>query len=173
MSPNALAEHMTPLMDFAPDNIRTDSSGLDFGTGFPGYLGEGKAWQSVSGMAGTNNGLIPAGVLGESGDYAGVPASAQMRTNSVGMIPNPDFLGEPGRIDRLATDFEGPVSSNNVENFDAINGSRIRPGRADVAHGGPVGSGNDLGAYLSVAMAQAGYDAPDQNLSQISVLLGI
>jgi hypothetical protein len=167
-----LQQHGVWVNDPQPTNIETDSSGLDFGPGFPGVLGSGRSITATPEIAHRPNDLISFGYPGEDNDANGINPLAMLRSNSSGWTPNPEYGGEPGRVRRLAADIVGPAHVGTVESF-AMNGARIRPGRPDIARGGPVGASNDLGQYLAVAMAASTYDFPAQDQSQLNVLLGI
>jgi len=167
-----LTGNMVAVQDGEPTVIMTDSSGVEFGTGYPGYLGAGCAAQSVSGLAGRTAALISAGRVNDVPDDDTIRTTDMLRTNSSGWYPNPEYGGVAGRTSRLAFDVTGPATSTSVESF-AMTGARIRPGRPDLARGGPVGASGDLGQYLAVAMAQSTYDFPAQDLSQLNVLLGV
>lgn len=163
------APNMARVEDPQPTVIETDSTGLDFGAGWPGVLGEGYSQPSLEGPAGVNAGLIPAGILNDDErDGAIMPSAVQAPTSS-GWTANPEYLGTPGRIDRLATDLLGPAHVGTVESF-RVDGRRVDPGRPDLIYGGPVGTGDDVGQFLAVAMAQSTYDFPAQDLSQLDVL---
>jgi hypothetical protein len=142
-----------------------------FGTGFPGYTGENRSRTAIDSAAGDAV-HTPGGIRGEGNDSAGVVPGAMLRDNATGRFPNAEFGGQPGRVSRLAYDETGPATSTSVESF-AMNGARIKPGRPDLARGGPVGTGGDLGQYLAVAVAQSTYDFPAQDLAQLNVLLGV
>lgn len=167
-----LTQHMNRVTDPQPTVIATDNTGVTFGIGYPGYLGSNMSDVAVDGPAGNSPTRPSAGYPGQYDGYAGVAPMAMLRSNSAGYIPNPEYGGAPGRTDRLAYDVKGPATSTSVESF-KMSGSRIRPGRADIAKGGPVGTGGDLGQYLAVAMAQSTYDFPAQDLSQLYVALGL
>lgn len=164
--------HMVFLSDGEPTVIETDNTGLDFGPGFPGYLGDGSSHVAITGAAGATRSLVPVGSTGQEDLYAGVDPSSVLRTNSAGLTPNPEYGGVAGRVSRLAYDADGPATTTSVESF-AMNGARIKPGRPDLARGGPVGASGDLGNFLAVALAQSTYDFPAQDLSQLNVLLGL
>ena len=166
-----LSQNMAIVYDGEPTVINVDHTGLAFGPGFPGVLGANVSDTAI-GIAAPNGGLVPAGVLGEYDDSAGINPGSVLRDNSSGCFPNVEYGGRPGRTSRLAYDPVGPAHSGSVESF-AMTGARIRPGRPDLARGGPVGASGDLGQYLAVAMAQSTYDFPAQDLSQLNVLLGV
>lgn len=166
-----LARHMPPVTDREPTVIQTDSSGVEFGGPYPGYLGRNNSQTAID-TAAPNGSLVPSGILGEQDDSGGVYPGQVLRDNSAGRFPNPEYGGKPGRVSRLAYDETGPATSTSVESF-AMNGSRIKPGRPDLARGGPVGASNDLGQYLAVALAQSTYDFPAQDLAQLNVSLGL
>lgn len=167
-TPVDLTPNMVLVVDPQPDNVETDSTGLDFPGVWPGVLGEGYSQPSLEGYS-PNGGMIPSGILGEPDNYNANSASAVLRPTSGGWQSNREYGGMPGRIDRLATDTLGPAHVGTVESF-RVFGSRISPGRPDIAKGGPVGTGDDLGGYLAVAMAQATYDFPAQEMSQLQIL---
>jgi hypothetical protein len=167
-----LAEHMPWVNDPEPTVIETDDSGLTFGPGFPGVLGDSRGLAAQASVAWPGGDQISSGFPGESDDANGINPLAAMRSNSSGLAPNPEYGGQPGRVRRLACDIDGPATTTVVESF-TMNGARIRPGRPDLAHGGPVGASNDLGQYLAVAMAMSTYDFPAQDQSQLNVLLGM
>jgi len=167
-----LMEHGIPSSDPQPVVIETDSTGTEFGRGYPGYLGAGRADQPVDGPADSGGDIATSGMRGVGEYAASIPTSAMLRTNSAGYAPNPEYGGQAGRWDRLAYDSRGPAHSGSVESH-AMNGARIKPGRPDLARGGPVGASGDLGQYLAVAMAQSTYDFPPQDLAQLNILLGI
>ena len=166
-----LSANMHVVTDGEPTVIGTDDTGLTFGSGYPGYLGDGSSHVAVE-HAVPNGSLVPAGILGEYNDSAGISPAHMMRSNAMGCFPNVEYGGVPGRTMRLAYDETGPAHVGTVESF-AMNGARIRPGRPELARGGPVGASGDLGQYLAVAMAQSTYDFPAQDLSQLNVLLGL
>jgi hypothetical protein len=166
-----LSGHMAPSEDVAPRVIATDSSGVVFGRGYPGYLGDNASRTAIDTAAGdtVHN---PGGILGKINDSSGVPVGAMLRDNATGRFPNAEYGGEPGRVGRLAYDETGPATSTVVESF-AMTGQRVKPGRPDLARGGPVGASGDLGQYLAVAVAQSTYDFPPQDLAQLNMLLGL
>lgn len=166
-----LSANMIPVTDHTPVVIASDPDGVTFGTGYPGYLGDGSFKEAVAGPAGVTPSLVSAGYVGQMDDVAIAP-SDMLRNTSNGWAPNPAYGGVPGRTNRLAFDVTGPATSTVVESF-TMDGSRIKPGRPDLARGGPVGASGDLGQFLAVAMAQSTYDFPAQDLAQLNVLLGL
>lgn len=167
-----LAQHMALVVDPQPIVIETDDTGLVFGGGYPGYLGDARSHVATAPYAYAGGDVVESGRQGPPDDANGINPSSMLRSNSSGKIPNPEYGGEPGRIDRLAADMTGPATSTTVESF-TINGARIRPGRPDLAKGGPVGASNDLGQYLAVAMAESITDFPSQELSQLNILMAL
>lgn len=163
-----LNNHMALVTDNAPTVIGTDSTGDEFGNGFGQVLGAGES--HPTGQPYTGNGsLIPMGTLSEMDDTSSAYA---WKDGANGLNINPEIGGRPGRVGRLAYDVKGPATSTSVESY-AMTGARIKPGRPDLAKGGPVGASGDLGQYLAVAVAQETYDFPPQDLAQLNVLLGL
>jgi hypothetical protein len=167
-----LAAHMPIVIDAQPIVIEVDDSGTTFGGGYPGFLGESVGESAQAPYAYSGGEVIESGAPGLDDDSSGINPLSMLRSNSLGKIANPEYTGEPGRTNRLAADFAGPATATVVESF-AMNGARIRPGRPDLAKGGPVGASNDLGQYLAVAMAQSATDFPSQELSQLNVLMAL
>lgn len=165
------APNTVRVEDYQPTVVETDASGFDVPGDWPGYLGTDSPQPALSGYA-DNGGLIPSGILGELDNYNAIGARAVLRPTSGGWQSNREYGGEPGRIDRLAADLIGPAHVGTVESF-RVAGSRLSPGRADLAKGGPVGTGDDLGAFLAVAMEQSTYDMPIQDESQLHVLMAL
>jgi hypothetical protein len=162
---------MPRVTDTTPVVIETDNTGVEFGGGFPGYTGGASSHTAIRSAAADADHAV-GGTQGETNDSAGIGAGAMLRDNALGRFPNVEYGGEPGRVSRLAYDSSGPATSTSVESF-AMNGARIKPGRPDLARGGPVGASGDLGQYLAVAVAQSTYDFPAQDLAQLNVLLGV
>lgn len=167
-----LGSHDIASEDREPTNIVTDDTGKTFPGTFPQVLGKGKSDVARYGPANPGGEQISQGVPGLENTAEGIFPNAMLTPDSSGWRPNPEYAGQPGRVDRLATDILGPAHVGTVESF-RMDGSRISPGRPDIARGGPVGAGTDLGQYLAVAMAQSTYDFPAQDLAQLNVLLGI
>lgn len=164
-----LGAHGIRLTDPAPVNVMTDDTGTTFGEGYPQVLGRGKSHVAREGAANRGGEMISAGSPGQFNDSEGIAPSAMLTPDASGWRPNPEYGGEPGRVDRLAYDVWGPAHSGTVESF-RMDGSRISPGRPDIATGGPVGASVDLGQYLAVALAQSTYDFPPQDLAQLQIL---
>ncbi len=169
IDPGQLDSHIvTPSWDSAPTVIATDSTGTEFGTGYGGSLGDGKSHPAGQPYSNTGS-LVP---MGRTSELDGTPDSYSWFNGPAGLVVNPEIGGVAGRVSRLAYDVDGPATSTTVCNHE-LTGGFIRPGRPDLARGGPVGTGGDLGQYLAVALAQETYDFPAQDLAQLNVLLGL
>lgn len=150
-----------------------DATG-DLGHDWPGVLGRGTSHASQPTHADPGAPFGQSGNLGWDPYYAGHHPYEQLVENSAGRFPNPEYGGEPSRLNRLARDPVGPATSTTVESFriDGQSGGVVAPRRGDIAHSGPVGA-SDLGQYLVNALAQSGYDVPSAELSQLNMALGI